>query len=52
VLCLNRRQVAFGRPNQTLTRRVLELTYGGAVVPLPGEGAPVGVLPVHHHEHE
>jgi len=52
VLCLNRRQVAFGRPEATLTRRVLELTYGGAVVPLPGEGAPVGVLPAHHHEHE
>src|SRR5262249_56989133 len=52
VLCLNRRQVAFGRPESTLTRRVLELTYGGAGVPLPGEGAPVGVLPAHHHEHE
>jgi ABC-type Mn2+/Zn2+ transport system ATPase subunit len=52
VLCLNRRQVAFGRPEATLTRHVLELTYGGAVVPLPGEGAQVGVLPAHHHEHE
>jgi ABC-type Mn2+/Zn2+ transport system ATPase subunit len=52
VLCLNRSQVAFGRPTETLTRRVLELTYGGAVVPLPGEGAPVGILPAHHHEHE
>jgi len=52
VLCLNRRQVAFGRPEETLTRQVLELTYGGAVVPLPGEGAPLGVLPAHHHEHE
>jgi ABC-type Mn2+/Zn2+ transport system ATPase subunit len=52
VLCLNRSQVAFGRPAETLTRRVLELTYGGAVVPLPGEGAPVGILPAHHHEHE
>jgi ABC-type Mn2+/Zn2+ transport system ATPase subunit len=31
VLCLNRRQVAFGDPAATLTRRVLELTYGGAI---------------------
>jgi ABC-type Mn2+/Zn2+ transport system ATPase subunit len=52
VLCLNRRQVAFGRPAETLTRQVLELTYGGAVVALPGEGAPVGILPAHHHDHE
>jgi ABC-type Mn2+/Zn2+ transport system ATPase subunit len=50
VLCLNRRQVAFGRPGETLTRSVLEQTYGGAVVALPGEGAPVGILPAHHHE--
>jgi ABC-type Mn2+/Zn2+ transport system ATPase subunit len=49
VLCLNRHQVAFGRPQETLTRGVLERTYGGAVVPLPGEGAPVGILPAHHH---
>jgi ABC-type Mn2+/Zn2+ transport system ATPase subunit len=51
VLCLNRRMVAFGRPVETLTRAVLEQTYGGAVVPLPGEGAPLGVLPAHHHQH-
>jgi ABC-type cobalamin transport system ATPase subunit len=50
VLCLNRRQVAFGRPGETLTRSVLEQTYGGAVVALPGAGAPVGILPAHHHE--
>jgi ABC-type Mn2+/Zn2+ transport system ATPase subunit len=50
VLCLNRRQIAFGRPDEVLTREVLEATYGGAVVTLPerGEGA---VLPAHHHEH-
>ncbi len=52
VLCLNRRQVAFGRPAETLTRRVLEETYGGAIVPLPGEGDAVGILPAHHHHHE
>jgi ABC-type Mn2+/Zn2+ transport system ATPase subunit len=50
VLCLNRRQIAFGPPDDVLTREVLESTYGGAVVTLPerGEGA---VLPAHHHEH-
>ena len=52
VLCLNRRQVAFGRPVETLTRAVLEETYGGAIVPLPGEGETVGILPAHHHHHD
>ena len=51
VLCLNCGQIAFGRPAQTLTRRVLEETYGGAIVPLPGEGDAVGILPAHHHHH-
>jgi ABC-type Mn2+/Zn2+ transport system ATPase subunit len=49
VLCLNRRQVAFGPPEAALTREVLERTYGGSIVMLPGEGAPRGVLPAHHH---
>jgi ABC-type Mn2+/Zn2+ transport system ATPase subunit len=50
VLCLNSRQVAFGPPAETLTREVLEQTYGGAIVALPGEGATaVGILPAHHH---
>lgn len=48
VLCLNRRQVAFGVPDEVLTREVLEETYGGSIVELPG-GA-TGVLPPHHHE--
>src|SRR5205085_5073238 len=48
VLCLNRRQIAFGPPAPTLTRAVLEETYGGEIVALPGEAA---VLPPHHHEH-
>jgi ABC-type Mn2+/Zn2+ transport system ATPase subunit len=52
VLCLNRRMVAFGRPEETLTRAVLEQTYGGAVVALPGEGMALGVLPAHHHHHD
>jgi ABC-type Mn2+/Zn2+ transport system ATPase subunit len=52
VLCLNGRQVAFGPPEPTLTRSVLEATYGGAVVDLPaGAGAGRAVLPAHHHAH-
>jgi ABC-type Mn2+/Zn2+ transport system ATPase subunit len=50
VLCLNRRQIAFGPPEQVLTRAVLEETYGGEIVALPpGSGEPVGILPPHHH---
>jgi ABC-type Mn2+/Zn2+ transport system ATPase subunit len=48
VLCLNRRQVAFGAPAETLDREVLEATYGGEIVELPG-GELRGVLPPHHH---
>jgi ABC-type Mn2+/Zn2+ transport system ATPase subunit len=48
VLCLNRRQVAFGAPDATLDRTVLEATYGGAIVELPGDHVH-GVLPPHHH---
>ncbi|HVS28711.1 MAG TPA: ATP-binding cassette domain-containing protein [Solirubrobacteraceae bacterium] len=53
VLCLNRRQVAFGVPDQTLSRAVLEATYAGAIVDLPREGGGIGpgVLPPHHHDH-
>jgi ABC-type Mn2+/Zn2+ transport system ATPase subunit len=53
VLCLNRRQVAFGPPGAVLTRAALEATYGGAVVTLPGgvEGPEQAVLPAHHHRH-
>ena len=49
VLCLNRRGVAFGRPDDVLTIDVLEETYGGSIVTLPGREA--GILPPHHHEH-
>jgi ABC-type Mn2+/Zn2+ transport system ATPase subunit len=48
VLCLNRRQIAFGPPAATLTLPVLEETYGGEIVSLPGERA--AVLPPHHHD--
>jgi ABC-type Mn2+/Zn2+ transport system ATPase subunit len=47
VLCLNRRQVAFGTPGEVLTREVLERTYGADLVQL-GDGD-VGVVPPHHH---
>jgi ABC-type Mn2+/Zn2+ transport system ATPase subunit len=55
VLCLNRRQVAFGPPKETLTRPVLEATYGGEIVMLPstdGVTPAPGLLPAHHHDHE
>ena len=53
VLCLNRRQVAFGPPEATLTAHILEETHGGAIIRLPppraGETPQTGVLPPHHH---
>ncbi|MEA2155001.1 MAG: hypothetical protein QOE11_1141 [Solirubrobacteraceae bacterium] len=48
VLCLNRRQVAFGTPEEALTRETLAATYGGALVTLPGTGEQV-LLPADHH---
>jgi ABC-type Mn2+/Zn2+ transport system ATPase subunit len=51
VLCLNHRQVAFGPPRATLTREVVEATYGGEIVEVPGEGTARGLLPAHHHDH-
>jgi ABC-type Mn2+/Zn2+ transport system ATPase subunit len=52
VLCLNTRQVAYGPPSETLTRAVLEETYGSEIVVLDGSGEPVRALAVQHHEHE
>jgi ABC-type Mn2+/Zn2+ transport system ATPase subunit len=49
VLCVNRRQIAFGRPEDVLTRETIEGTYGEAIVELPG--SEVGILPPHHHDH-
>jgi ABC-type Mn2+/Zn2+ transport system ATPase subunit len=46
VLCLNRRMIAFGRPDEVLTPAVLADTYGGELV-LVSEGT--AVLPPHHH---
>lgn len=48
VLCLNRRQVAFGEPEATLSREVLEATYGAELIVLPGGGRAVAVQ---HHSH-
>jgi ABC-type Mn2+/Zn2+ transport system ATPase subunit len=54
VLCINRRQIAFGPPDTTLTRSVLEETHGAALVRLPGgDGeADAALAPPHHHEHD
>jgi ABC-type Mn2+/Zn2+ transport system ATPase subunit len=50
VLCVNRRQIAVGPPERTLDRKVLEATYGGAIVEIPGTGGRA-ILPPHHHHH-
>jgi ABC-type Mn2+/Zn2+ transport system ATPase subunit len=50
VLCLNRDQIAAGPPGEVLDIDVLEATYGGAIVELPGSGGR-GILPPHHHHH-
>ncbi len=49
VLCLNHHQVAFGAPDAVLTRDVVEETYGGHIVEVPGGSR--GILPAHHHDH-
>jgi ABC-type Mn2+/Zn2+ transport system ATPase subunit len=48
VLCVNRRQVAFGPPGQVLDRRTLEATYGTEIVVLDDSSRAVTVQ---HHEH-
>ena len=47
VLCLNRRQVAFGHPAATLDRETLQATYGHELIVLEGGRA----VTVQHHEH-
>jgi ABC-type Mn2+/Zn2+ transport system ATPase subunit len=49
VLCLNHHQVAYGAPAEVLTRGVVEETYGGHIVDVPGGSR--GILPAHHHDH-
>ena len=51
VLCLNRRQVAYGPPAQTLRRDLLEATYGSEIVVLDDGGGSTRVIAVGHHEH-
>ncbi len=51
VLCLNRRQIAFGPPAAALTRQILERTYGAEIVVIEGDGTPVRAIAVGHHEH-
>jgi ABC-type Mn2+/Zn2+ transport system ATPase subunit len=51
VLCINKRQVACGPPDGVLADLgVLEATYGGAIVEIPGSGSRA-ILPPHHHHH-
>jgi len=53
VLCLAGRQVACGPPAEVLADvGVLEATYGGAIVELPGSGGGRAILPPHHHHHD
>jgi ABC-type Mn2+/Zn2+ transport system ATPase subunit len=47
VLCLNRRQVAFGEPEATLDRDTLQATYGHELIVLEDGRA----VTVQHHEH-
>jgi ABC-type Mn2+/Zn2+ transport system ATPase subunit len=49
VLCLNRRQLAFGPPADVLSAEVLKATYGAELIVL-GEGR--RAVAVEHHEHE
>jgi manganese/iron transport system ATP-binding protein/manganese/zinc/iron transport system ATP- binding protein len=51
VLCLNRRQVAFGPPAEALDRPSIEATYGRELIVLDEPGGPRAVT-LHHHEHE
>ena len=51
VLCINKRQIACGPPEGVLADvGVLEATYGGAIVEIPGTGERA-ILPPHHHHH-
>ena len=49
VLCLNRRQVAFGPPERVLDRAVLEATYGSELIVLDGVDPGRAVTVQHHH---
>ncbi len=51
VLCLNREQIAFGPPSSALSTAVIQRTYGGELVTLPGQPGAT-ILPSHHHHDE
>ena len=51
VLCLNRRQVAFGPPARSPHPRGARAHYGGSIVMLPGEGDRRGVFRPPHPPH-
>jgi manganese/iron transport system ATP-binding protein/manganese/zinc/iron transport system ATP- binding protein len=51
VLCLNRRQIAYGRPGEVLVRDVLERTYGSEIVVLDAPGGPTRAVAIQHHQH-
>jgi ABC-type Mn2+/Zn2+ transport system ATPase subunit len=50
VLCLNRRQVAYGDPAEVLGPEVLQATYGAELIVL-GEGGRAVAIDHHGHEH-
>ena len=50
VLCLHRRQVAFGPPTEVLVRATLQATYGREMIVLGG-AEPARAVTVQHHEH-
>lgn len=49
VLCVNRRQVAFGPPGPTLSAEVLAQTYGASLLRVPGSEGDVGLVTADHH---
>ena len=51
VLCLHRRQVAFGPPEPALDRATIEATYGSELIVLEGDGSPARAITIQHHEH-
>ena len=48
VLCIARRQIAYGPPEPTLTEDVLRATYGAELVIVPEAG---GAMAIDHHHH-
>ncbi len=48
VLCINGSQIAVGPAEEVLDLAVLEATYGGSIVELPGSSSRA-ILPPHHH---